>query len=84
LRDRTRPALDLDVVRGGSDFAADLVELTDSLLADAESLEDYVAGVARPILGALDSRDVFGPDARSIIERARDRALDQLMAEERR
>ena len=84
LRDRTRPALDLDVVRGGSDFAADLVALTDSLLADAGSLEDYVAGVARPILGALDSRDVFGPDARSIIERARDRALDQLMAEERR
>lgn len=84
LRDRSRPALDLDVVRTGSDFAADLVTLTDSLLADEDSLSEYVTGVARPILGALDSRDVFTPDARSIIERARDRALDRLLAEEQR
>lgn len=84
LRDRTLPSIDLDLVRAGSDFAADLVALTDSLLADPEALEGYVTAVSRPIIGALDSRDVFVPDARSIIERARDRALDRLMAEELR
>ncbi|MBN2848701.1 MAG: exonuclease SbcCD subunit D [Coriobacteriia bacterium] len=84
LKDHTRPAIDLDLVRVGSDFAADLVALTDALLADEDALDEYVATVARPILGALDSRDVFTPDARSVIERARDRALDRLMAEEQR
>ena len=84
LKDHTRPAIDLDLVRAGSDFAADLVALTDALLSDEQALEEYVSTVARPILGALDSRDAFAPDARSVIERARDRALDRLMAEEQR
>ncbi len=84
LRDRTRPAIDLDTVRAGADLSADLVALADSLLADEEGLVAYVDAVSKPILAALDSRDVFTPDARSIIERARDRALDLLMAEEQR
>jgi hypothetical protein len=84
LRDHTRPAIDLDLVRAGSDFAADLVGLTDALLADEQALDEYMSAVASPILGALDSRDSITPDARSVIERARDRALDRLMAEEQR
>jgi len=84
LRDSTRPVIDLDLVRSGSDFAADLVALTDTLLADTDALDAYVATVAKPILGALDSRDVSAPDARSVIVRARDRALDRLIAEEQR
>ena len=84
VRDRTMPAIDLDLVRSGSDFAADLVSLADSLLADSDALGAYVGALAQPILGTLDSKDLFEPDARDIIERARDLALDRLMAEERR
>lgn len=84
LRDRTMPAIDLDLVRSGSDFAADLVSLADTLLADREALGAYVESLAQPILGTLDAKDLFEPDARDIIERARDLALDRLMAEERR
>jgi len=84
LTDRTRPALDLDLVREGSDFAADLVRLTDALLADEEAAAACLDGVMRPVLGALDARDVPPVDSRDIISRARDLALDRLLAEERR
>lgn len=84
VRDRTRPMIDLALVRSGSDFAADLVTLADSLLADPDDLEEYVGALAQQILSTLDSRDLPEVDPRDIVERARDLALDRLMAEERR
>lgn len=84
LTDRTRPALDLDLVRAGSDFAADLVRLTDALLADEEAAAACLDGIMRPVLSALDARDVPEVDSRDIISRARDLALDRLLAEEQR
>jgi hypothetical protein len=76
--------IDLALVRSGSDFAADLVTLADSLLADPDDLEEYVGALAQQILSTLDSRDLPEVDPRDIVERARDLALDRLMAEERR
>jgi len=84
LSDRTRPAVDLDLVRAGSDFAADLVRLTDALLVDEEAAAACLDGVMRPVLGALDARDLPDVDGRDIISRARDLALDRLLAEEQR
>jgi DNA repair exonuclease SbcCD nuclease subunit len=84
LTDRTRPALDLDLVRSGADFAADLVRLADALLEDDEAAAACLDSVMRPVLGALDARDVPDVDPRDIISRARDLALDRLLAEEQR
>ncbi len=80
LLDRTRPALDLDAVRAGEDFAGDFVRMTDALLASPEAAETFVAEAARQVLGTLDARDVPELDARSLVERARDLALDRLAA----
>jgi hypothetical protein len=82
--DRTRPALDLETLRAGADFAGDLVRLTDTLLGDEYALRALVDAASGPALAALDTRDVPVLDAASLLERARDRALDRLLAEEER
>jgi DNA repair protein SbcD/Mre11 len=79
VRDLTRPALDLDRVRAGADFAADLVRIADELPADeaAAMLDDALD----PIRSA--SRGVeLDFDAASLFERARDLCLDRLLAGE--
>ena len=80
--DRTRPQIDLESVRAQEDFAGDLVRLTDELLADPDRAAELVDDVARPLLSALDAGDAPALDAASILERARDHALDRLLAEE--
>ena len=43
IEDRSRPAIDLDEVRAGSDFAADLVTLADELYSRLDSEETALA-----------------------------------------
>ena len=82
LTDATRPALDFEAVRAGEDFPGDLVRLADGLLADERALLAYVDAVAGPALTLLDRRDIPPVDAAAVLERARDLALDRLLAEE--
>jgi DNA repair exonuclease SbcCD nuclease subunit len=82
--DHTRPVLDLAAVAQGEDFAGDLVRIGEALLADDRALLAYIEDVARPVLGALDARDVPEVDAAAVLERARDLALDRLLAGEGR
>ncbi len=84
VADHTRPGIDLDELRVGQDFAADLVCLADGLLADEQALLEFTDRIARPVLGALDLGDVPDLDAREVLLRARDMALDRLLAEEDR
>lgn len=79
--DRTRPAIDLDAVREGQDFAADLVQRADLVLGDPAQTRAYVEALSASALDILDSRDVPELDATSIVERARDLALDRLLGE---
>lgn len=81
---RTRPLMDLDTLRVGQDFAGDLMRYVDTLGSDPEAADAFVQDAARPVLGVLDKRDVPELDTDSILERARDLALDRLLAEESR
>jgi DNA repair exonuclease SbcCD nuclease subunit len=84
LADATRPLTDLEALRESQDFAGDLVRLSDALLADEAARDAFVAELAQPVLAMLDTRDAPAIDAASVLERARDLALDRLLAEEDR
>jgi DNA repair exonuclease SbcCD nuclease subunit len=84
VRDRTRPALDLETIRAGSDFASDLVRLADELAADPEAAASALDAVVDPLASGVDSRDLPDIDAPVLIARARDAVLDRLLAEEGR
>ena len=81
IRDLTRAPIDLDRIREGADFAADLVRTTDALLADPEEAATLLGSIVAPVattLGGYEPKD----DPRDLIERARDLCLDLLLAEE--
>ncbi|MBN1192364.1 MAG: DNA repair exonuclease [Coriobacteriia bacterium] len=82
--DGTRPAIDIETLRAGEDFAGDLVRLADVLLADERALLELVSSASGPVLAALDARDVPAVDPAALLERARDLAIDRLLAEEER
>ena len=82
--DATRPAFSLETLRGSADFPGDLVRLTDELLADERALLALVDSASAPVLSAMDARDVLAIDAATLLERARDLALDHMLAEEDR
>ncbi len=80
VRDLTQPTLDLDRVRAGADFAADLTRLADEIGPDeaAELLEEVLAPVRTSARGV----ELGDLDAMSVLERARDVCLDRLVAGE--
>lgn len=82
--DATRPAFSLDTLRASADFPGDLVRLVDDLLADERALLTLVDAASAPVLSAMDARDVLAVDAAALLERARDLALDHMLAEEER
>jgi len=84
ITDGTHPAVDLDTLRASEDFAGDLVRLTDALLADELALLGLVDAAAGPVFSALDARDVVTVDAAAVLARARDLALDKMLAEDDR
>lgn len=84
VADRTRPELNLGTLRDGQDLAGDLIRMADALSADEAALASLLEGVASPLLARIDAHDAPVIDTASILERARDLALDRLMAGEER
>lgn len=80
LDDKTAPPIDLDALRGGPDFAAELVRISDELAADPTALEELVYGIATQVATTLAG---YEPSAAppELLERARDAALDLLLAQ---
>lgn len=78
LDDRTSPLIDLDALRGGPDFAAELVRIADELAADPAALETMIASISAPLATTLSgyTTNLVASDA---LERARDAALDLLL-----
>ncbi|MDO9556379.1 MAG: DNA repair exonuclease [Coriobacteriia bacterium] len=83
VRDRTRPAIDLAVLRSSEEFAGDLVRMADGLIEDPDAAVALVAEIMVPLLEKAGS-DLISPDPQSVIDLARDLALDRLLAEEDR
>ncbi|NTW29574.1 MAG: DNA repair exonuclease [Coriobacteriia bacterium] len=80
LEDRTAAPIDLASVRAGGDFAAELVRVADDLADDNAALETLLGEICRPIATTLSG---YAPheSASEFLVRARDLALDLLMAE---
>lgn len=78
VRDRTRPAIDLDALRGAEDFTGDVVRLADDLLRDAVVGAVLLDEIAAPLLERIGDPSL-SPDAADVLARARDLALDRLL-----
>ena len=78
LVDRTSPLIDLDELRSGPDFAAELVRIADELAADPVALDKTVDELASPLATTLSGycRQLAATEA---LDRARDAALDLLL-----
>lgn len=80
LDDVTAPPIDLDTLRGGPDFAAELVRVADELTADPAMLAALVDEIASPVATTLPGYEP-ATDPAELLERARDAALDLLMTQ---
>jgi DNA repair exonuclease SbcCD nuclease subunit len=78
VRDRTRPAVDLDEILGEEGLRGDLVRLAAAHIDDPETAAELVEGVLAPVLSRLNARPDLEVSADRIIERARDSCLDLL------
>ena len=81
IRNLTGAPIDVDRIREGADFAADLVRTADSLVADPDETTALLGALVSPVattLGGYEPAD----DPAALIERARDVCLDLLLAEE--
>lgn len=85
ISDRTAPAIDLDLVRQGADLAADIVRIADELLADPDAARAAIESLVEPLSSKLRQAGidaVAALDPVSVVERARDRVLDAVLAKE--
>lgn len=85
ILDRTAPAIDLEAVRQGVDLAADIVCIADELAADPDAARAAIESIVEPLSSRLrrDGIDtVASMDPVSVVERARDRVLDAVLAKE--
>ena len=78
VADETVPVLDLDAVRSGKDFSAELVRIADDLAADPEALRAMVAQIAAPLANSLPGYEPGAQPAQTL-QAARDGALDLLL-----
>jgi DNA repair exonuclease SbcCD nuclease subunit len=83
IRDHTRPAIDLETLRGSEEFAGDLVRMADGLIDDPDAAASFVAELIEPLLERAGT-DLPSPDPAAVIAAARDLALDRLLTEEDR
>ena len=81
LEDATSSPIDLAKIRAGSDFAAETARVADDLAADPTALDDLVAQLSAPVAATLGTAYVPTLPATELLERARDAALDLLLAE---
>ncbi len=79
VTDHTRPVIDLERIRGGADFAAEVVRIADAI--DHDSASAMVGEVLEPLQSSVRDLDLE-LDAAVVVERARDRVLDALLAGE--
>ncbi|PKQ20996.1 MAG: hypothetical protein CVT66_01890 [Actinobacteria bacterium HGW-Actinobacteria-6] len=78
VRDRTRPAIDIDALRSAEDFTGDVVRLADELLADTDQGAAFVDEIASALLDRV-ADPSLAPDVVDVLTRARDLALDRLL-----
>ena len=81
LRDLTSPALDIDRLREGGGFAADLVQLAEELLADPAATAELFDEAMSPVADRAQDVDP-GIAPADALRRARDLCLERLLAEE--
>ncbi|MDY0087060.1 MAG: DNA repair exonuclease [Coriobacteriia bacterium] len=74
----TRPTIDLQQVRSGADFAADLMSIVDTLAED--ELVALIEEALGPIINAARGVEISVQPAQ-VLERARDICLDRLLEE---
>jgi exonuclease SbcD len=79
LKDTTASPIDLDAVRAGHDFAGELVQVADEVAGSPADLKALLAEVTAPLVEKL--RDYEPAEARQMLDSARDRCLDALLAE---
>ncbi len=79
LERRTAAALDLEGIRAGADFSAELVRISEDLAGDPEALRGLVDEIVAPLSTTVPG---YRPEVDSavLLEQARDIALDQLLA----
>ncbi|MBS3956528.1 MAG: DNA repair exonuclease [Clostridiales bacterium] len=80
VRDLTAPAIDLEAVREGAGFAAELIRVADGYLEPARA-DAVLAEALAPLHRRLDGIDLDF-DSRSIVERARNLCLDRVVVRE--
>jgi len=81
LRDRTRPALDLDEIVGEEGLRGDLARLARDLAADPTEAERVVEEVLAPVQFALAVQPELELQAEEVVARALDLCLDLLSGE---
>ncbi len=80
VADTTSATLDLDAVRAGAEFSAELVSIADELAADSAGLQALLDELTAPIETSLPGYRP-GIDSDEVLRLARDAALDLLLAE---
>ncbi len=73
--------IDLEAVRAGADFSAEVVRLADELEADGTALSALIAEIATPVATSLSGYEPGLPQVEAL-QRARDAVLDELLGGE--
>jgi exonuclease SbcD len=81
LEDATSSPIDLTRVRAGSDFAAETVRISDELASDPTALDALLAEITGPVATTLGTAYEPASSPAQVLQRARDAALDLLLAE---
>jgi exonuclease SbcD len=79
LVDETASPLDLDALRASADFAGEVVVVSDEIAVSTHELDALVSEVTAPLQEKL--RGYEPPAAAKLLELARDKCLDALVAE---
>ena len=80
VSDATSASLDLDAIRAGGEFSAELVSIADELADDPAELQALVDELTAPIMSSFPSYQP-GIEPDEVLRLARDAALDLLLAE---
>jgi DNA repair exonuclease SbcCD nuclease subunit len=80
VADKTSSVLDLDAIRAGGDFSAELLRIADELSADSQALRAIVDEICEPLGAPLPGYEP-GIEQREALLAARDAALDLLLAQ---
>ena len=81
IRDRTRPALDLDEILAEEGLRGDLVRLAAALAAEDGAAAELIEEALAPLLDQLAAPPELDATPEEIVERARDLCLDLLSGE---